>query len=169
MGDLMKDLTLQELFAKCFASQGSLAEVTDKDWEEGWNAIVNGNNGIPTTQDFNLFGYILEYKINALYTMMNTNYESVTHYDNFSAINEGYTAQTSIVSIIRSMKVKSILLAHVSQENNRYPSSVGDLRIEKYATDTAALQFSCLVNGTPTKYHSVVTADNIETIFGGVS
>ena len=169
MSELIKDLPEQQLFTKLFASKGSLAEITDKEWEEGWNSIVNGNNGIPTTSDFNLFGYILEYKINTLYNIVNSKGDSITHYSNFSDINSGYNENTSIVSVIRSMEAKSILIAHVKEANNRYPADLGELRIEKYSIDTAVLEFSCSENGVSTKYHSVVTPENIETIFGGVS
>ena len=86
----------------------------------------------------------------------------------FSEIEDTYTQDTSIVSVIRSMENKSILYTRVTADTNRYPG-VGTLRIEKYGIDTAALMFDCIEDGVPTKYFSVVTSDNIETIFGGVS
>lgn len=169
MSELIKDLPDSDMFKKLFASNASLSEITDTEWEDGWNAIVNGNNGIPTTSDFNLFGYMLEYKINLLYNMITECSENIKHYSSFSEIKSGYNENTSIVSIIRSMESKSILFAHVNVVNSRYPGDAGELRIEKYATDTAVLEFSLSNNGIPTKYHSVVTPENIETIFGGVS
>ncbi len=47
-----------------FAEDGSKAEISDLEWAGGWAAIVGGINGIPTAQQFNTFGYLMEQKSN---------------------------------------------------------------------------------------------------------
>lgn len=160
------------LFDKVFSNDGNKAEITVEDWIAGWVSIVHGNNGIPTAQDFNTFGFILDSKINQLYDTVKNFNKGIKIYNTFSEIDETYSATTSIVSVIRKMEVKSILYTTVDMVNTRYPNNKGVLRIEKYATDTAALLFDCLegaANNVPTKYFSYCTPSNIETIFGGVS
>ncbi len=160
------------LFDKVFSNDGNKAEITVEDWIAGWVSIVHGNNGIPTAQDFNTFGYILDSKINALHDIVANFNTGLKVYNSFAEIDESYSATTSIVSVIRKMEVKSILYVKISEPNTRYPNNNGILRIEKYANDTAALLFDCLEgegNNVPTKYFSYCTPSNIETIFGGVS
>lgn len=47
-----------------FAENGSRAAISDEEWAGGWAAIVGGINGIPTAQQFNTFGYLMEQKSN---------------------------------------------------------------------------------------------------------
>jgi hypothetical protein len=53
-------------YTRKFAQDGTRAEVSDKNWKGGWVNIVGGVNGIPTAQQFNVFGYVLEEKANDL-------------------------------------------------------------------------------------------------------
>ena len=51
-------------FTKAFSSGGNRAPISEEEWAGGWVAIVGGINGIPTAQQFNTFGYIIESKVN---------------------------------------------------------------------------------------------------------
>lgn len=51
-------------FTKAFSSGGNRAPISEDEWAGGWVAIVGGINGIPTAQQFNTFGYIIESKVN---------------------------------------------------------------------------------------------------------
>lgn len=54
-------------FTKAFAQRANRAPITEEEWADGWVAIVGGINGIPTAQQFNAFGYIIESKVNEAY------------------------------------------------------------------------------------------------------
>lgn len=54
-------------FTKAFAQRANRAPITEEEWMDGWVAIVGGINGIPTAQQFNAFGYIIETKANEAY------------------------------------------------------------------------------------------------------
>ena len=166
----MADLTpITPMFEKIFASEANRAEITVDDWINGWVSIVHGNNGIPTAQQFNLFGFILDSKINMLNTKIDNKKDGMKVYTAFMQVDATFSEDTSLVSLIRTMEPRSILYAKVTKDTTRYPIETGTVRIEKYDTDTAALMFDGIENGVPTKYFSVVTPANIETIFGGVS
>jgi hypothetical protein len=51
-------------FTKAFSSGGNRAPISEEEWAGGWVAIVGGINGIPTAQQFNTMGYIIESKAN---------------------------------------------------------------------------------------------------------
>ena len=54
------------LTSSLFSDEGQKSILTDEEWRKGWKTIVGGINGIPTYQQFNTLGYILDKKISAL-------------------------------------------------------------------------------------------------------
>lgn len=54
-------------FSKAFSSKGTKAPIAEDDWAGGWVKIVGGINGIPTAQQFNMFGFIMDAKANEAY------------------------------------------------------------------------------------------------------
>lgn len=57
----------KELYENLFAGTGSRENISIKDWNAGWPAIVGGINGIPTSRQFNTLQYISDLKSFLLY------------------------------------------------------------------------------------------------------
>lgn len=53
-----------EDFTSVFADTGERQPINMTQWLAGWLAIVGGLNGVPTSEQFNTFGYMLESKTN---------------------------------------------------------------------------------------------------------
>lgn len=62
----MADIDVNEIFA----SNGSLAEISPSEWEDGWVSIVGGIHGRPTAQQFNRV-------FNALHSFIANNHNSI--------------------------------------------------------------------------------------------
>ena len=65
------------LTSSLFSDEGQKSALTDEEWRKGWKTIVGGINGIPTYQQFNTLGYILDKKISLL--SANTKLCTITH------------------------------------------------------------------------------------------
>lgn len=66
-GDNINTAEEEELFESLFAKTGSRENISIRNWEAGWPAIVGGINGIPTSRQFNTLQYMTDLKCFLLY------------------------------------------------------------------------------------------------------
>lgn len=65
-------------YTRAFAQDGQKTEITDADYKGGWNNVVGGVNGIPTTQQFNAIMNEMEGKTNETHAMAKSNKEKLS-------------------------------------------------------------------------------------------
>lgn len=64
-------------YTRTFAQNGQKAEISDADYKGGWYNVVGGQNGIPTTQQFNAIMNEMEGKTNETHAMAQSNKEKL--------------------------------------------------------------------------------------------
>ena len=64
-------------YTRAFAQNGLKATISDSDYKGGWNNVVGGQNGIPTTQQFNAIMNEMEGKTNETHSMAKLTKETV--------------------------------------------------------------------------------------------
>lgn len=64
-------------YTRAFAQNGQKAVISNTDYKGGWYNVVGGQNGIPTTQQFNAIMNEMEGKTNETHAMATTTKEKV--------------------------------------------------------------------------------------------
>ena len=64
-------------YTRTFAQNGQKANISDTDYKGGWFNVVGGQNGIPTTQQFNAIMNEMEGKTNETHAMAKLTKEKV--------------------------------------------------------------------------------------------
>ena len=64
-------------YTRTFAQNGQKTDISDEDYKGGWNSVVGGVNGIPTTQQFNAIMNEMEGKTNETHAMAQSTKEKV--------------------------------------------------------------------------------------------
>lgn len=72
-------------YTRAFAQNGQKTEISDKDYKGGWYNVVGGNNGIPTTQQFNTIMNEMEGKTNETNLLAQSNKEKLNKLFSYSA------------------------------------------------------------------------------------
>lgn len=64
-------------YTRAFAQDGQKTDISDSDYKGGWFDVVGGQNGIPTTQQFNAIMNEMEGKTNETHAMAQATKEKV--------------------------------------------------------------------------------------------
>lgn len=72
-------------YTRAFAQDGQKTEISDSDYKGGWYNVVGGQNGIPTTQQFNAIMYEMEGKTNETHAMAQSSKEKLDKLFSYSA------------------------------------------------------------------------------------
>lgn len=71
-------------FTRAFAQDGQKTEIKDSDYKGGWVNVVGGQNGIPTTQQFNAIMNEMDEKTNEVHSMAQENKENLENLVSYS-------------------------------------------------------------------------------------
>ena len=64
-------------YTRAFAQDGQKTDISDADYKGGWFNVVGGQNGIPTTQQFNAIMNEMEGKTNEVHNMAKSSKEKL--------------------------------------------------------------------------------------------
>ena len=64
-------------YTRAFAQDGQKTDISDADYKGGWYKVVGGQNGIPTTQQFNAIMNEMEGKTNEVHSMAKSSKEKL--------------------------------------------------------------------------------------------
>ena len=81
-------------YTRAFAQNGQKANISDSDYKGGWNNVVGGQNGIPTTQQFNAIMNEMEGKTNETHAMAQSSKEKLEQLFSYDRESKTLTIRT---------------------------------------------------------------------------
>lgn len=81
-------------YTRTFAQNGQKTEISDSDYKGGWYNVVGGQNGVPTTQQFNAIMNEMEGKTNETHAMAQSTKEKVAELFSYDSATKTMTITT---------------------------------------------------------------------------
>lgn len=82
-------------YTRAFAQDGQKTDISDSDYKGGWVNVVGGQNGIPTTQQFNTIMNEMEGKTNETHAMAQSNKEKLEQLVSYDSGTKTMTIRTT--------------------------------------------------------------------------
>lgn len=81
-------------FTRAFAQNGQKTEINDETYKGGWYNVVGGQNGIPTTQQFNTIMNEMDSKTNEVHKMAQSSKEKLEQLFSYDEESKTMTIRT---------------------------------------------------------------------------
>ena len=81
-------------YTRAFAQNGQKTDISDSDYKGGWYNVVGGQNGIPTTQQFNTIMNEMEGKTNETHAMAQSSKEKLEQLFSYDGESKTLTIRT---------------------------------------------------------------------------
>lgn len=82
-------------YTRIFAQDGQKTDISDADYKGGWYNVVGGQNGIPTTQQFNAIMNEMEGKTNEVYGIAKSSKEKLEQLFSYDEASKTMTILTT--------------------------------------------------------------------------
>lgn len=82
-------------YNRAFAQDGQKTDISDADYKGGWYNVVGGQNGIPTTQQFNAIMNEMEGKTNETHKIAQSSKEKLEQLFSYSSSTKTLTIRTT--------------------------------------------------------------------------
>lgn len=82
-------------YTRAFAQDGQKTDISDSDYKGGWFDVVGGQNGIPTTQQFNAIMNEMEGKTNETHAMAQASKEKLEQLFTYSEDSKTLVVRTT--------------------------------------------------------------------------
>lgn len=82
-------------YTRAFAQDGQKTDISDADYKGGWYNVVGGQNGIPTTQQFNTIMNEMEGKTNDTHNMAQSSKEKLEQLFSYNEASKTLTIRTT--------------------------------------------------------------------------
>lgn len=82
-------------YTRAFAQDGQKTDISDADYKGGWFNVVGGQNGIPTTQQFNAIMNEMDGKTNEVHNMAKSSKEKLEQLFSYDEVSKTLTILTT--------------------------------------------------------------------------